>query len=444
MAQGRDTQTGSRIRARRLAQGARQAELAEAVGISASYLNLIEHNRRRIGGALLQRIAAALDVSAEVLQQGAEAQLIDRLREAAGQAEAESAGAAPPELDRLDDFTGRYPGWAALVATQSRRIAALEHGVTRLSDRMTHDPHLATALHDLLSTITSIRSTAAILAETGDITPEWRARFDRNIHEDSRRLSESSQSLVAYLDAGAEDAGDPALSPLEDVARLFEDESPAARLLEDGAAPREVLAEIAPELGPDAASLAETHLSQMQRDAAALPHSELAPLLETFGCDPAQLLTRVPCDAATLLRRLAALPREVTGVPLGFVRCDAAGAILARRALPDFPVPRYDVPCPLWPVFEALSAPGRPIQRDVETRGRDVQTFRTYSVAQPVAAAGFGQAARLEAVMLILPLAEAPPGPVPRVGPTCRICAAPACAARRVPSLLRAPAGQDG
>ncbi|MDP1576045.1 MAG: helix-turn-helix transcriptional regulator, partial [Cypionkella sp.] len=39
--------TGTRLRERRVALGQRQADLAETVGISASYLNLIEHNRRR-------------------------------------------------------------------------------------------------------------------------------------------------------------------------------------------------------------------------------------------------------------------------------------------------------------------------------------------------------------------------------------------------------------
>jgi DNA-binding XRE family transcriptional regulator len=43
---------GSRIRERRVALGLRQAEVALRAGISGSYLNLIEHNRRRIGGKL--------------------------------------------------------------------------------------------------------------------------------------------------------------------------------------------------------------------------------------------------------------------------------------------------------------------------------------------------------------------------------------------------------
>ena len=40
--------TGTRLRERRQALGLRQADLAAQMGISASYLNLIEHNRRRI------------------------------------------------------------------------------------------------------------------------------------------------------------------------------------------------------------------------------------------------------------------------------------------------------------------------------------------------------------------------------------------------------------
>ena len=52
--------TGSRLRERRLALGMRQADLAAAAGISASYLNLIEHNRRRIGPDVLERLALVL------------------------------------------------------------------------------------------------------------------------------------------------------------------------------------------------------------------------------------------------------------------------------------------------------------------------------------------------------------------------------------------------
>jgi transcriptional regulator with XRE-family HTH domain len=75
--------TGTRIRDRRLLIGMKQSALAEAAGISPSYLNLIEHNRRRIGGKLLIGLARALGVEPGVLSDGADATIHDTLRAAA-------------------------------------------------------------------------------------------------------------------------------------------------------------------------------------------------------------------------------------------------------------------------------------------------------------------------------------------------------------------------
>ena len=96
--------TGTRLRERRLALGLRQGDLAAKVGVSASYLNLIEHNRRRIADALLERLAAALDVSLSSLQGGHADDLVDRLCAAA--AAVPGAGA---EVERLEDLIGARP-----------------------------------------------------------------------------------------------------------------------------------------------------------------------------------------------------------------------------------------------------------------------------------------------------------------------------------------------
>ncbi|WP_330450505.1 hypothetical protein [Paracoccus marcusii] len=66
---------------------------------------------------------------------------------------------------------------------------------------MTRDPYLLTTLHEVLSAVTSVRSTAAILVEEGEISAEWRQRFHANLHQDSQRLSLTAQALVAYLDS---------------------------------------------------------------------------------------------------------------------------------------------------------------------------------------------------------------------------------------------------
>ncbi|MCI5040986.1 MAG: helix-turn-helix domain-containing protein, partial [Donghicola eburneus] len=138
----RSALTGSRIRERRSMMEMRQADLARHVGISASYLNLIEHNRRRIGGKLLMDIASALQIEPAALSEGAEAHLVARLREAAAD------GGKRTEIERVDEFAGRFPGWAELVVEKQRRIAALERTVEVLTDRLTHDPFLSAALHD--------------------------------------------------------------------------------------------------------------------------------------------------------------------------------------------------------------------------------------------------------------------------------------------------------
>jgi len=80
--------------------GLKQADLARAAGISASYLNLIEHNRRRIGGRTLVALAQALKVEPAALSEGVESQLMAALQEAAS--EMKSAGAFGTERPELD------------------------------------------------------------------------------------------------------------------------------------------------------------------------------------------------------------------------------------------------------------------------------------------------------------------------------------------------------
>ncbi|HCI08615.1 MAG TPA: transcriptional regulator, partial [Sulfitobacter sp.] len=227
----REGLTGSRIRERRGMVGLKQAELASRIGISASYLNLIEHNRRRIGGKLLLNIASALGVDPSALTEGAEAALIAKLREAA------SAAQLPKfDVGNADEFAGRFPGWAEVLAAGYRRIGALERTVEALSDRLSHDPKLAASVHELLSTAAAIRSTASILADDKKITTEWRDRFHSNLDQDSRRLAESSKALVNYLDSQSTEQGDHTVgSPREEVDFFLADNNYSFESLETGA-----------------------------------------------------------------------------------------------------------------------------------------------------------------------------------------------------------------
>ena len=58
-----DINFGPRLKKQRISKGFSQAELSKTIGISASYLNLIESGKRKIPLSLLIKAADKLDLS---------------------------------------------------------------------------------------------------------------------------------------------------------------------------------------------------------------------------------------------------------------------------------------------------------------------------------------------------------------------------------------------
>ncbi|MCO8146390.1 short-chain fatty acyl-CoA regulator family protein [Rhodovulum tesquicola] len=430
----RSALTGTRIRERRTVLGLRQADLARRAGISPSYLNLIEHNRRRIGGRLLVELARHLGVEASVLTEGAGAALIETLREAAAVQEGGEA-----EIERIEEFAGRFPGWAALLAARHRRVRELERTVEMLTDRMTHDPFLSASLHEVISTVTAIRSTAAILAETEDIDPDWQRRFHRNLSDDSRRLAEGAQSLVAYLDEGAEDPGTQS-SPQEEVEAFLKARDYHLPELEAArpADPADLVAAAGELTSAPARELLLGLLARYRRDAERMPLEPFAEAARAEGFDPGRLAARFGVDPAAAFRRLAALPGGLAGGPVGLVICDGSGTLTFRKPVEGFALPRFGAACPLWPLYQALARPMAPLRAVVEPGGPMRLRFLTYALCQPALAGGFDGPQVLEAAMLILPAdtIAIPDGQAQPIGTSCRICPRRTCVARREPSIL--------
>ncbi|MFV0358858.1 short-chain fatty acyl-CoA regulator family protein [Tropicimonas sp.] len=431
----RSALTGSRIRERRLMAGIRQGDLARAVGISPSYLNLIEHNRRRIGGKLIRDIARVLAVEPSVLTEGAEAALLDTLREAAA-----GSDDAMRELDRLEEFVGRFPGWAGLLADLRRRAMDLEHSIEVLSDRMTHDPLLSASLHEVLSTVTAIRSTAAILVETRDLDPEWRERFHRNMAEESARLADSAESLVRYLDE-ASSAEFSATTPQEEVESWLRDRGFHVDELETAPAadPGAIIAGAGRLQSAAARAMAHRYLKRYRRDAVQMPLAPFRDAAVACGVDPAALSRRFGATLAAVFRRLAALPAGDMDAEIGLVACDGSGTLTFRKPVDGFPLPRYSGACPLWPLYQALSRPMVPLRATVEIGSRAPRRFLTYAICEPGLPGGFDGPQVLEAAMLILPEQAIPPQHaeiVQEIGTSCRICPRGDCAARREPSIM--------
>ncbi len=425
---------GTRIRQRRLVAGLKQAELAEAAGISPSYLNLIEHNRRRIGGRTLLQIAEALGVEPATLTEGVESELLAALQEAAGDAEADDDLAhAAPELDRIEEFVGRFPGWAGRLADLGRKRDALERTVKALSERLAHDPELSATLHEVISAVTSIRSTASILAETRELEPEWQMRFHRNINEDGARLAEGAEALMRYLEAAPE-AGAEVTSPQDEMHAFLERHGFHFPQLEGWGAESRIESMLGQVENRAARALSRAALTQYLEDARALPRDDMQAALDAHGLAPDAIAHATGTSLAQVFRRLATLPEDMVG-PVGLIVVDGAGALILRKTVMGFTTPRSGAGCALWPLYEVLGQPGRPVQAALLQGDLRV---RAMAVAEETVPASFASPPLMRAYMLILPeprgtdRAQARP-----VGVTCRICPIAGCAARREGSVLR-------
>lgn len=419
---------GSQIRDRRLALGLRQAEVAAAAGISPSYLNLIEHNRRKVKGDVLERLAHVLEVEPSLLAEGAGGALVDDLRAAAAAVPASGA-----ELDRIEDFAGRFPGWAAALAAAHARAGQLERTVAALNDRITHDPHLSASLHEVLSAVSSVRSTAAILAETEDIDPEWRSRFHRNLHEDSERLASGSEALVAYLDRSESEADHAIASPQEEVEGWLAARGWQLSELDHPGGREALLAEVEGLASVAARKLARAFVQQTATEVERLPFAALQRALDRHGEDPALIALDLGLPVLLVMRRIALRP----GARAGLVTCDASGTLLFRKPIEGFALPRFGAACPLWPLFAALSRPMSPVAATVALAGRASRVFRALAISETRLPQGFGGLELREAGMLLLPMEVLPPeDTVLTIGSSCRICSRGACPARREPSII--------
>src|SRR5688572_22708441 len=201
-----------RIRDRRRALGITQAGLAARVDISPSYLNLIEGNKRNIGGALLRRLAGELGLAVDEVDGAAERRLLADLAELAGEPLLAELGL---DAGGADELAGRHPAWAHALVRLNRVRVDREHAVNALSDRLSHDPFLGDAVHALLTQASAIRSSAEILETVPDLAPEKRTRFASIVGSESRRLAEVAQSLASFFDAAH--SGTRAVTPVEEV-----------------------------------------------------------------------------------------------------------------------------------------------------------------------------------------------------------------------------------
>lgn len=423
------TLSGSKLRARRMALGRKQGDVAQAAGVSASYLNLIEHNRRRIPPDVLVRLARALDQTPEMFADGGGGAVLDDLR-------AVALAWPSAELARVDEFAQRFPGWADTVLALHQRNLTLDGAIAAVNDRMSHDPHLSANLHEVLSAVSSVRSTAVILAETDDLEPEWQARFLRNLEQDSARLATGAAALVRYLDTGGQIDAQGTATPQEEVEAWAASHNwqIADLAIADAATGG---------MSGAARAMAQALQDEMRADQMALPDVAYHAAVARYGPDPLAIAQASNAPPFAAFRRLA----FDAGIKAGLVVCDASGTLVLRRPIAGFSVPRFGAACPLWPLFTALARPMHPVEMQVEVGppSPNAPRFVLRAFCEASYPQGFQGPELRRAMMLILPAEDLPPQDTALrsatraqmgVGSTCRICPREGCPARREPSIM--------
>ena len=443
---------GYRIRERRRQLKISQADLAKRVGISASYQNLIEHNKRSVGGSLLLRIAEELKIQIEELSEASEHRLLSTLEEIAQSRDIAALGV---DEKKVDEFIGRYPGWARAIATLARSENEANETARALADRLTHDSFLGETVHRMLSSIASVRSAGEILLDNPDINEKDRDLFQNIIVNESRTLTNVGESLASYFDKS--DDIEKILTPLDEVEALFESRENRFEEIES----------IADSLAPDLddpipgtrnqkafdiakqefdecitdiitkQSQIETELAQIQARQALLAYAAnalLAPMnvfvdqARALKFDVESLAKSFLINTQTVFLRLSALPKTNNLPHFGYYLVNAAGTIVDMRALPGLISPRYASACPLWVLYRAQQSPQSIMrQRVLFPSGLK---FVFLARARQLGASGFGQPRHYVTDMLAMSDQDAEHTvyatdnsvPLEPVGSTCRTC----------------------
>ena len=358
---------GRTVRRLRTERELSQQALAARLGISASYLNLIEHDQRAVTASLLIKLGETLQVDLATLSGSEERQIELGLREVFADA---LLGAEDVPEDEIAALAGSAPNAARAVLSLYRawRVAREDSGGIALPSgrRILLPTEEARDLFtDRFNYFAELESAAeAIAASLGPVLP---AETNHAIAERLRREHGLSVT-VGPLD-GALRRYDPAARSLM-LSEALPRESRGFHmafqlgLLEARDAVEAELKRAAPS-SPEAESLIRIGLlnyvagallmpyQPFQRAAASLRH-DMEALAARFGVSFEQACHRL----STLQRPNASGKTGNRGVPFFFLVVDPAGNVSKRFSAAGFPFARYGGSCPRWVVHSAFATPG--------------------------------------------------------------------------------------
>jgi len=229
---------GSRLRRLRKQRAMTQVELAGRLGISPSYLNLMEHNQRALTPPLLVKLRDLFEIDLRAFSGTEEAHLLAETMEALGDPLFRDGGLKREDVEQV---VGASPELARAILVLYRAYRSAQTEVADLGQRLASDPFLETASHRLLTLITSVRSFSEILRDNVDLAATQRQAFVEILVEESGKLTELVNEVFAFIGGeglqrsrGAETPGEEAADFLQGRTNHFPALEAAAEGLREG------------------------------------------------------------------------------------------------------------------------------------------------------------------------------------------------------------------
>lgn len=437
---------GRTVRRLRTERGLSQQALAARLGISASYLNLIEHDQRAVTASLLIKLGETLRVDLGELSGTQERQLQVGLREAfadpllgadsVAEAEVEALAASSPNAARA--VLALYRAWRVAredangIALPSGRRILLPNEEVRdfFDDHANHFPALE----------------AAAEALAAELAPEAPAEMNHAL-ANRLRVKHGVRVSVQPLDMALRryDPSTRSLALSESLPRESRGFHMAFQLamLEAREALEMVLKEAAPST-PEAAMLLRIGLLNYVAGALVMPYAPFLAAATSLRHDMEAVAARFGVSFEQACHRLSTLQRiGARGVPFFFMRVDPAGNVSKRFSAAGFPFARFGGSCPRWVVHTAFAQPGVLQIQVAELPDGAAYLCFARTVMQPVARWGEPRPTHVVAMGCALSnaaevvyadgldLDRARVG----IGLSCRLCDRPDCGSRAFPPL---------
>jgi hypothetical protein len=352
---------GRTIRRLRLEKGVAQQALAARLGISASYLNLIEHDQRAVTASLLIKLTQALEVDIAALSGGQERALEVGLREVLSDP---MLGLEEMPEQEIAALTGGAPnvGRAVLALYRAWRVAREDSGGIALPTGrriLLPTEEARDFFHDRANHFPALEAAAEAISAELRVAP---AEMNHAVAERLRRAHGLKVTVGALPHALRR--YDPEARRLE-LAETLPRESRGFHmafqlmLLEAGDATQQALAGFEPS-SQEAAQLIRIGLLNYAAGALLMPYAAYLAAARDLRHDLEALAARFGVSFEQAAHRLSTLQREgARGVPFFFLRVDPAGNVDKRFSAAGFPFARFGGSCPKWVVHHAFATPGQ-------------------------------------------------------------------------------------